>query len=452
MANVLEPGESRVGQIIDNSRDDGPVQSAALLRDESAAAQLKIPFLLGEPQFARTAAWFKSYDPPKALIYLDDKGFVTLTDVRWAGHSGGGRSTGRLRADTAIFSKPRRLKDQYKVREMRSLIDGLAEFAMFQPVRTNWDSIGAGENLTVTLDASEAVTWRSAGFSYTIRSSAPWSGVDGQQFQVESAPYVATSRSSGATANEHLTAQWPIRALLSMITGERVAWRVHRIKDQSFPVWMASGDARPEQPVETRLSRTTRDHESKAVDHSRVALPWLRLSDLGSRGMKRWTDLYADDLFRRGIEPIAEVLNGASKFLEPQLMMTAIALDYMDFRRDASRSRRTLARRIEGCLTAARLDWPQIGSRAGIAKAIARLNNDLKHPDRLNRPSEVELHCLTDLAIVIARAQLLDFFDLPPERRRRFLESRSVHQAIDAFKRNSVVIDDNGEFVSAEQP
>jgi hypothetical protein len=449
MSNTLEPGENRVGQIVDDSEDDLPFQSAALLHDEASAALLKIPYLRSEPQFSRTEAWFDAYAPPSSLIYLDDKGYVALSGVRWSGHTGGGRMTGRLKADTAIFSKPRRLKEQYKVREMRSTIDGLGEFAMFEPVRTNWNEIGPAGGLVVTLDTSEEVTWRSAGFTYSVRSNAPWSGTDGQQFQVESVPYLATSKSARATADEHLTAQWSLRALLAMVVGERVAWRGHRVKDESFPTWMLGGDARAAQPVETRLSRTTRDAQSAPVPHDRLALPWLRLRDLGSRGMKRWTDLYDDDLFRRGIEPIAEVLSGASRFLEPQLMMTAIALDYMDFSRDVTRRRLSLAQRIEGCLAAADLDWPQIGTRSGIAKAIAKLNNDLKHPDRLNRPSTVELHCLTDLAIVIARAQLLDFLRLSSEHRRRFLQSRPVYQAVDAFRLNSVMVSATGDLIPA---
>lgn len=52
----------------------------------------------------------------------------------------------------------------------------------------------------------------------------------------------------------------------------------------------------------------------------------MSLEVLGAHGVKKWTDLYADDRFRRAVQPIAEVLNGAATFLEPQLMMLASAL------------------------------------------------------------------------------------------------------------------------------
>lgn len=385
--------------------------------------------------------------PPAALFFADEQGMVTLTGVRWRGRSGGSRVTGRISSDVAIFSQPRRLKDEYRVKEFHSTIDGLERFAAFRPLKTNIDEPRRGNEVVVTIAAEEHVSWRSGGFTYTIQSSAPWR-TDGRNFKVDSVPYLQTSTSRGATPQEHLIAQWPIRALLLLAFGRKLAWRSHRIKDQQFPVWMASGDAHDPIPVETRMSRTSRDFSMPLPEDHDLALSALHLPMLEARGMRRWTELYRDEVFRRGIEPAVEVINGATRFLEPQLMMLAISLDMLGYYRDAGRASNVpLATHVKRCLDDADLDWPQIGSRTGIAKAIAKLNNDLKHPDRMSPPDPAELSCITGLALIIVRAQVFDLLRLPVAARDQFLRSRDAYHAVDAFKRNGLQIDNQGNVV-----
>ncbi|WBU36702.1 hypothetical protein [Homoserinibacter sp. YIM 151385] len=446
MANTLDPGDIRVGQLFDGVDNDEPLQSATLTFQPGLGATVLVPYVTGETEFRTADDWFRNQAPPTTLLFVDNKGAVLLSGVRWAGHSGAQFLTGKLRANATVLGRPRRIKEDYRVREMSSAIDGLAEFAGFSPVQTNLDAFPA-DPLVIRLSDEEQVRWRSNGFSYSIRSRTPWSAIDGQEFTVRSAPQVVTSSSRLANVDAHLTAQWPIRALLSMVMGERIAWRSHHIRDDQFPTWMAAGPPRAAGPVEVRLRRTLRDQASEAVDHADLALPWLRLTQLGAAGMRRWTRLYSDPLLRRGIEPIVEVINGASKFLEPQLMMTAIALDYIDYYRD--RRRRTLAQRITACMVAADLEWPEVGTRVGIGKAIAKLNNDLKHPDRETQPEAAVLHCLTDLAILVARAQLIQLLEMPRSAREEFRRSRAANHVKQMLTANGIRVQEDGRASSS---
>lgn len=143
-------------------------------------------------------------------------------------------------------------------------------------------------------------------------------------------------------------------------------------------------------------------------------LPMFALRDLGTVGLKCWYRLYDDPIFRRFVEPAVEVINGASRFREPQLIMAAMSLEAAGHYRDPHRRpRQRLEDQVRRCVAATGHDWSAIGTEKGIARAIAKTTNDLKHADRPNRPTGVELAVVTDLAKLIMRMQILDLLRIP---------------------------------------
>lgn len=126
-------------------------------------------------------------------------------------------------------------------------------------------------------------------------------------------------------------------------------------------------------------------------------------------------------------------------------MMLAISLDRFGYFRFGDRRRRPLFENIEKCMEAANIVWPTVGSPRGIAKAIANVNNDLKHPDREANPPSIQLLGLTALSRLIVRAQIFDLLGVD-DRQRDALVTRGndALNALRIFADGHITISDTG--------
>ncbi|MBX3196082.1 MAG: hypothetical protein KF727_13400 [Microbacteriaceae bacterium] len=415
--------------------------------------ELIVPYLYEtaadpEPhQFGRPNRWFNLRDEalPKTLLFTDNLGWVTASGSRISGSSIGVRSQGKVRAQAWIFNRPREIRDRYLVNQFSSTIDGLEEFARFEPVRFDVTQTEGGHRVELTVDAAENLRWAVDGFQYEIHANAAWTGQDGRRFEITDArPNLSTVVDGGATIPDHYEAQLPIRALLILVFGHKLSWRSHRLRDDDFPMWMADGSDRGAHGVEVVLSSTVKQHGQPKLTSQDLAFPAFHLQDLGAAGLERWIALYGSTDFRRAVEPAVEVLNGATNFLEPQLMMLAISLDRFGYFRFADGRRRAMHEHILKCITDAGLDWPDVGSQVGIAKAISNMNNDLKHPDRPTYPDMNRLSCIVELAEILARAQLFDLLGLPQGLAQGFLSSAGAGAARRAFAAANLHVTDEG--------
>lgn len=448
MANTLTPGQVRSGQLVDGLNDT-PFQSCTLTYQEGRGALLHVPYFAHADQFKATVTWFKERQPPASLTFHDQDGAVAFTGLRWLGHSGSNFVLGKIGPDVAIFGRPRSMSSDYKVRRFLSRIDGLWQFTAFTSIDEDTDYIEGRYRMVVTVDAKDEVKWRHGGFTYTLRALAPWTSTSSMKFNAESDAEIETSAYRGASIDDHLTAQWPLRALLLLVHGRKLFWRDHHLIDDHFPTWMTAGPPREPGGTSVQLRRTIRDAEQPKPDEVHTAYAMFHLRDIGPSGLKRWCALYDDPAFRRAIEPVVEVINGASRFLEPQVMMTALGLDAMGYYRDPDRRRNTrLAAQIERCMVAVGVDYSKIGPIGGIASAIANVNNEIKHPDRLVRPDSLQLSLIADLSMFIARTQLFDLLRLPEKTKRAFLNSLDFNNLVSFFELNDLRIDDAGGFVS----
>lgn len=456
MKNSLGLGDVRVGHLIDGVDDGFPDQTATLTFDQNRGAELAVPYLVESkdgpnPQYQKSRRWFNFNRSalPETLIYKDNHGIVTLVGTHVAGVAGGRIGLGRVRAQAAIFNAPREYRDEYRIKDFRSTIDGLEEFARFSPVNHWFETTEQGNHRTVVaIDASESIEWEAGGFQYAIEAHVPWSATNGRNFIIDDTrPRLVTSRDEGATIAEHLGAQWPVRALLVLVHGTRMAWRSHTLFDEEFPAWTVAGTASGAHSVEVQVASTVAEHQATQLSPHTLALSPFGLGDLGADGMRRWIELYSDDTFRRAVQPGVEVVNGAGEFVEPQLMMLAISLDRFGYFRFSDKRRRPMHVHIERCLEAASLSWPQIGSNIGIAKAIAGVNNDLKHPDRESYPDAIELAGLTSLSKIIMRAQLFDLLGLDDECREYFLSGNDAGNAVYIFEQSKLTVTDEGTFI-----
>jgi hypothetical protein len=174
----------------------------------------------------------------------------------------------------------------------------------------------------------------------------------------------------------------------------------------------------------------------------------FQLKDLTEDDLLRWIELDSDPVFRRALEPTAEVLNGAAgTFVEPRLTLAVFALEALGYYLDSGRKRNVpLWQQIERCLAVPGVDWSAIGVQSEIAKAIANVNNDMKHPDRDYQPDAVEMVLAADLAMVVLRLRLAHLLGVKAEVIEKFCRHRTFADAVSAFDRNGVSIHE-GRFV-----
>lgn len=451
MANSLTPNDIRSGQLIDEV-DGTPYQSCSLSYEARVGPVLSVPYVRGADQFSTTESWFEK-EIPSSLIYEDNLGAVTLTGLKVRSTLGHPYVLGRLRADVTFFGQPRELKDEYRIASLCSRIDGLDYFASFNSVNSVTEPTESGEKVIATVEASESITGQHGGFQFLIRATTPWTSTKGQSFEVQAGATLETISTEGATAEEHLTAQWPIRALLVLAYGKELYWRRHHVLDDQFPAWAVDGYSHGRDECIVLFRRTVEDSEQPEPPRSEVTLPTFHLADIGAGGLMKWLSLYEDPIFRRSIEPVVEVINGASRFIEPQVLMAVLGLDALGYYHDSERARGVaLYKQIERCIKMAKMDLKSIGTDLGIAKAIARVNNDLKHPDRLQRPDPIHMTLVANLSISLMRMQLFTLLDLPESKRTQYAGYGSVRHSLESFKQVGLKVDSEGKFIPRSEP
>lgn len=457
MDNILTPGTIRIGHVFDGEDDGFPAQAAVLEFFEDRGVEISIPYL-GEhaqeenPQHYKSENWFRSQNAvlPSSFVFVDDRGVVVLSGLRMVRVTGGadGGNLARVRANVVIFGRPRTQRDVYPVREFMSWIDGLSEFAAFRPVdiEDKWDSAGRLET-TVKFSTIEVCKWEFGGFRYKIQSNVSWRGDSSELEIIDSQPFISTEHPSTTSIEAHLEAQMPIRALLILIHGTTLAWRSHQIRDDEFQLRTVANTEVGSYPVDIQLARTVRDHYLPVPEIKDLIHSVFGLSHVGALGLQRWIELYDEPMFRRAVLPAVEVLNGATRFLEPQLMMLAISLDYFGYFRFGDSKQRGMNISIQKCLIDVGLDFSEVGSHQGIANAISTINNDIKHPDRERAPEHDVLAVITNLAKAIVRAQVLEFLGVEAAVSERFMSYGDGRRAVEYFLRNGITIEDDGTIV-----
>lgn len=447
MANELRAGQTRPGILVDGL-EETLYLACNLTYEPRRGPLVEVPYVPDAPQFKVAQAWFRQQEtPPGCLSFHDPEGDVTLTGVRWRGNRGIEVAIGRLDARVAIFGRAQHLMDEFRLKTVRSRIDGLREFAAFESIHTEHERTDGQVRTLVTVHAKDEMRVQHDAITYRIRATTPGS-TSGREVAVRADAVVETTKEAGATVDEHIEAQWPLRALLTLAFGVPLYWREHQLLDEQFPTWMVGGPPRGPMHVPLLFERTVRDHEHPEVGWHQLALPMFDMGDLGEEGLVRWFTLYADPVFSRAVEPAVEVINGgAGDFVEPRLTLTMFALDALGYYLDTTRTPKVPLRdQIERCLDVPAVDWSQVGRPGQIAQALAHVNNDLKHPDRGHRPDTVAMGLAADLAIVILRLRVAHSLGVDDALIHRLTTMPAFRNTLTAFERNGVRIQD-GRFV-----
>lgn len=442
MAEAIKADDVRVGHVAAVDAQ-GEWEPCTLLFEQDGVFA-RVPVFNYQNPGRPSENWHHAREVPSSLLYADDRGVVVMHDSHWRGTRGGmAGSVLDFDAEVAIFGAPNTWPITPDVEEMSSRFDLLEYFKHFPRVSHERVKDQRGLHTTLEIRPAENVTWKHGDFEYFLDGEAPSGGVIGRTFSVESETWLRTKHQSGATAQDHLSAQWPIRALVTLSQGHGLYWREHKIGDPAF-----DDDRFGRMPKELRLAATTR--EAHQPVHVRNAQPLFNFDDLGEDGMRRWLDLLQDVTFRRAVDPAAESLTDQPRFSEVRIMLGAMALDAMGQFRHADGKRHGMHENLEPCLDKSGIDWSALGGNADIASAISALNNDVKHADR-SRPDGLVMVLVARLLRTLFRAQLFDVLSVSEALSQRFASSYPTRSVVEAFDQNRVGIVGSGKHARFER-
>lgn len=434
MSSTLEKGLVRVGYVTEDI-EEGHYEPC-VLQMEDDGVRARVPVLHKTQPNEHADRWHRSQTFPESLIYSDNEGTVVLHDTRWRGTKDGmvGGSV-EFDAEVTIFGQPQHWPVRKEVAEFRSRFDALEDFKFFPRVNTDWDHSAVGLTTTVEVSVGEQETWTFGGFTYFLDGTAPSTGIDGKSFSVETETWLRTTSENGATAQDHLTAQWPVRALISLVQGHGLYWREHMMQDPEFD----HPAGRMEHEV--HLGRTIRERQQPTPKHN--PQPLFRYDDLGPDGMVKWLTLMDHETFARAIDPAAGMLTDRPTFLEVRVLLEVMALDAMGQFHHGDRTFHTLHPNLMKCLDRSGIDLSPLGTHEDVATAISNLNNEVKHANR-DRPDGMALSLATDLLLALFRSQIFGVLDLPDALRVAFASNYRTVSAVTDFGKNNFGIVGSG--------
>jgi hypothetical protein len=361
------------------------------------------------------------------LLFQDDRGPVTLLDLRWAGQHGTPVAVTRAIARSAICQASRSpLEDEEagdqghrEISRIASTVDGLVRFLGTPPFDVDDD---APETIVIKSGNVQPITWTvssdvlEADIAYELVRSTPWTTAGGV-VKVENSAQLVTGYAVGEGEADvlFLLYQQPFRALLVLVYGKDANWRGHEVRGEQYVQRVqdregGEGAFTEERRWEPAYIDATARWSGEAID---LGHPLLTAADFAAEGFEQWFSRWTtDDDFKAALQPAVEAIAGMTRFLEPRLISLVGALEGLGgWLSGNPRQFIKTKPAVQNCLNAIDADWSNIGSTEHIAGYLATIYNDLKHPQRGRRASYHDLRFATRLASTIVR--LVAFADLP---------------------------------------
>ncbi|WIB68099.1 hypothetical protein DEI93_03385 [Curtobacterium sp. MCBD17_035] len=333
MANTLDVGDRRFGQLLGLGADGRPIE--VLLERTDTGISLTVTWASSED--AAFASWFVTESavssteggarpsPPRRLRFHDTKGFVTLLGCYSGGYTirHGGLASGTIRASFAVLDAPRDT-DFDHIGGARSSVSHLQGWLGVKA----WQAHEKGEGGRTTELAFEATLpeaidlgmW--GGTRTQLKTSAIQRNLDDGVVQLESQTSVETTRSYATSWDRHLR---PSRALhdLLVISGwnrEHVSMiSVHHPSD-THPT--ASGQELP-------WWRPVVSADVSVGDRPRTRNHLITWADLGVDGIRRWFCLR--ERYMRVIDPVVTSISLRNATPTTILAQTGPALEALGY-------------------------------------------------------------------------------------------------------------------------
>lgn len=423
----LSAGDSYTGLLTDG-QDGNPYIGAALRFVEGQGVVVEIPFLHRSKlaQFAEVDAWFSRQSPPSNLVLAIPGGQVLLCGLKWRGTSiRSGVSLGTISpSETLLGKRDLPLETPLMMTEVRSNVDELRAWTRFASVETepHTDDRNRIQGLTIEVRAGDGVEWQQgdARMKFVSEWATEYPHDDSQAgITVIDDPVLLSTFPTSRPFADHLEEQRKVVNLLTLVAGRGIFFRKHRVGDTHIGSFAAGGGgALRVHRAELISAQTVRDYARPAPSKTDVDSFLVRLSDVGVDGMTRWGDEW--EKWKRFILPAAGVLARSGAFAED--LITSLSMSFeaagkiigtRDGELDTYRGNSpTTATYVYRCLSVLGVSWGKVAtSHVGLARAIAKTYNSIKHYDGRDLPDSAVSLVVSHISEHVARLLALHIVD-----------------------------------------
>jgi hypothetical protein len=459
MIDHLELGAVVPILLVDGVEDTPWVVGTLTLTERGLRVDL--PYATHGEQFKTVSDWFDGESPPENLFVTTNDLQMSLFGLSYGGHSwnlGRGTAQGFINVEEALMKqRDGNLHDPLLVEEVRSEIDGLIEWSGLSSVVTSNTSIGEGRTrrntIHYTVSSVDGLNWTQGEATLSISSS--WNGKGRHGVEIEDRCVLTTKFDEPRPFVDHLVEQRKFIALLSLIFGTAIAFRNHQIRDSRFTDKASNRTVYGYPHVELISRQTIREYATEKPSTADLRFPLIRMSNLTSETLMNWGERY--DSLARFLLPVVGLLRVRNTFVENTAINAAMSLeafgknsaDSVDGEKETySRKKPTLATYILRGIKTLSLTWENIAaSEVGLAKAIAKNCNAIKHPNKGEFPDSFHTQVLGQIATNIVRLNAL-----------KLVAREEEYEKVDAvtlfsdpkelFELNNLFIDDDGIIVT----
>jgi len=423
--------------------------------------RVDIPYVTHEEQFKTVSEWIDGESPPENLFVTTNDLQMSLFGLSYGGHSwnlGRGTVQGFINVEEALMKqRDGNPLDPLLVEEVRSEIDGLIEWSGLSSVVTSSTSTGEGRTrrntIHYTVSSVDGLIWTQGEATLSISSS--WNGKGRHGIHIEDRCVLTTKFDEPRPFVDHLVEQRKFIALLSLIFGTAVSFRNHQIRDFRFTDKTINGTVHGFPYVELISRETIREYATEKPSAADLRFPLIRMSNLTSETLTKWGEDY--DSLARFLLPVVGLLRVRNIFVENTVINAAMSLEAfgktvvgrVDGEEDTYwQEKPILATYIFRGIKTLHLSWESIAaSEVGLARAIAKNYNAIKHPDKGEFPDSFHTKVLGQFATNIVRLNALKLVTREEEYAK--VDAETIFRGLtELFELNNLFINDDGIIMS----
>lgn len=423
---MLTLGRSFAGLLVDGV-DSTPWTGATLKFEAPHGVVVEVPYVHrgDSDQFAHVDGWFETQSPPQNLFLETPEGIVGLYGIRWRGHVvGSGASLGKLAPRETLLGRCEApLGDPLVVSEVHSRIDGLREWTQMKSIEftPETDEQGLANGLTVNVRSLEGEAWGQGDATVQFRSdwrtSRPDDTVEAG-LNIADGTVLVTKFTTPRPFTDHLVEQRKVVNLLTLVSGQPVHFRQHKVSAESIVSRSVGGTILSNPRVQLISADTVRDYGQPTLSKDDLNRFLAHLPEVGTAGMMRWAEQH--DRWKRFILPAVGVLRRKGAYSEDVIISMSMSMEaagQIIGERDGeeathNRSRPTTATYVYRCLHLLGVKWGDVvANDIALARAIAKAYNDIKHFDRGEFPEPDVSHLISVIARYIVRLLALHLVD-----------------------------------------
>lgn len=422
--------------------------------------RVALPYVTQLDQFETVSEWIDGETPPTNLLVESKDLRMSLFGLRYSGHTqslGSGTALGLIDVEEAVM-KPRggKLQDPLLIDRVKSEIDGLIEWSRLSSVAYTYSSTGQGmdlrNTLTYTVKSVDGLSWTQGDATLTISTS--WDGDSERGIRVDDRGVLTSKFSKPRPFRDHLSEQRKFVAFLSVIFGAPISFRNHQIQDSRFSLQTIEGTVLGNQYVELISRQTVREYAVERPSKEDLRFPLISMPTLSPATLTKWGESY--DSWARFLLPVVGVLRVRNLVVENVAINAAMSLEAFakgivtSAEGEAAtyqRNRPVTATYIYRGIKALGLNWDSIAaSEIGLARAIAKNYNSIKHPGNQDFPDAFHTRTLAQISMGVVRLNALKLVASEEEYSKADV-STVFREPTELFKLNDRFIDAEGRIV-----